>query len=76
MALRRRWSYLALFSALAVLGSACSGGSSEDASKSKADQTEAASPAPADTSAPAEATPTTVAADPAATATTAAAAAP
>jgi len=78
MALRRRWSYLALFSALAVIGSACSGGSSEDASKSKADQSQAASPAPADTSTPApESTPTTAAAaDPAATATTAAAAAP
>ena len=75
MALRRRWSYLALFSALALIGSGCSGGSSEDASKSKADQTEAASPAPAETSTPsAESTPTTVtAADPAATATTAAA---
>jgi ABC-type branched-subunit amino acid transport system substrate-binding protein len=75
MALRRRWSYLALFSALAVIGTACSGGSSEDASKSKADQSPTAA-APADTSTPsAEQTPAATPADPNATATTAAAAA-
>jgi len=43
MALRRRWSYVALFSTLAMLGAACSGGSSKEASK-KADNTQAASP--------------------------------
>ena len=78
MALRKRWSYLALLSALALVGAGCSGGSStEDSSQSKADQTEAASPAPAEESAPAadpSTEATTPAADPAATATTAAAA--
>ncbi|HET9771902.1 MAG TPA: ABC transporter substrate-binding protein, partial [Acidimicrobiia bacterium] len=53
MALRKRWSYLALLSALALVGAGCSGGSStEDSSQAKADQTEAASPAPAETPAP------------------------
>jgi ABC-type branched-subunit amino acid transport system substrate-binding protein len=69
MALRRRWSYVALFSTLAMLGAACSGGSSKEASK-KADNTQAASPAPntgastpsADNSS--AATPTTAAATP------------
>lgn len=57
MALRRRWSYLALFSALALIGTACSGGSSEDASK-KADQTPAAAPSgPTETPAPSAETP-------------------
>ncbi|HEV7865312.1 MAG TPA: ABC transporter substrate-binding protein, partial [Acidimicrobiia bacterium] len=50
--MRRRLSYLALFSALAVLGSACSGGSSKEASSTKADKTEAGAPAPNDTSTP------------------------
>ena len=57
MALRKRWSYLALFSALALVGAGCSGGSStDDSSASKADQTEAASPAPAETTPAPEAT--------------------
>jgi len=57
MALRRRWSYVALFSTLAMLGAACSGGSSKNASSSsKADKSEAASPAP-------NATPSTPSAD-------------
>ena len=46
MALRRRWSYVALFSTLAMLGAACSGGSNKEASSKKADNTQAASPAP------------------------------
>jgi ABC-type branched-subunit amino acid transport system substrate-binding protein len=45
MALRKR-SYVALLSALALIGGACSGGSSKQASKSSADKTEAASPGP------------------------------
>jgi len=44
MALHKR-SYVALLSALALIGGACSGGTSKEAS-SKADQAEAASPAP------------------------------
>ncbi|MDQ1491925.1 MAG: hypothetical protein QOJ23_4439, partial [Actinomycetota bacterium] len=68
MALHRRWSYVALFSTLAMLGVACSGGSSKEASK-KADNTQAASPAPStDASTPSadnsSATPTTAAAAP------------
>ncbi|MDQ1516790.1 MAG: branched-chain amino acid transport system substrate-binding protein [Actinomycetota bacterium] len=68
MALRRRWSYVALFSTLAMLGAACSGGSSKEASK-KADNTQAASPAPNASSStpsadPSAATPTTAAAAP------------
>jgi ABC-type branched-subunit amino acid transport system substrate-binding protein len=52
MAVRRR-TYVALLSTLALLGGACSGGSSKEASpKSKADQTEAAAPAPADPAVP------------------------
>lgn len=78
MALRKRWRYLAILSALALVGSGCSGGSStEDSSQSKADQTEAASPAPAEESAPAadpSTEATTPAADPGTTASTAAAA--
>src|SRR2546425_2953294 len=47
MALRRRWSYVALFSTLAMLGAACSGGSSKQgSSNSKSDTNAAASPAP------------------------------
>jgi branched-chain amino acid transport system substrate-binding protein len=47
MALRRRWRYVALLSTLAMLGAACSGGSSKQAStNSKADTNAAASPAP------------------------------
>jgi len=47
MALRRRWRYVALMSTLALLGGACSGGSSKHASSnSKADTSQAASPAP------------------------------
>jgi branched-chain amino acid transport system substrate-binding protein len=47
MALRRRWRYVALLSTLALLGGACSGGSSKNASsKSKADTSQAGSPAP------------------------------
>jgi len=47
MALRRRWRYVALMSTLALLGGACSGGSSKQASSnSKADTSQAASPAP------------------------------
>jgi ABC-type branched-subunit amino acid transport system substrate-binding protein len=85
MALRRRWSYLALFSALALVGTACSGGSTKEDASKKADQSQAASPsaAPADTSTPnAESAPATPAAadanagTPAATATAGAGAAP
>jgi|GEM_PF-3138754 len=47
MALRRRWRYVALMSTLALLGGACSGGSSKQASSnSKAETSPAASPAP------------------------------
>ncbi|HKN39404.1 MAG TPA: ABC transporter substrate-binding protein [Acidimicrobiia bacterium] len=45
--MRRRWSYVALFSTLAMLGAACSGGSSKQgSSNSKSDTNAAASPAP------------------------------
>ena len=64
MALHRRWSYLALFSALAMVGAACSGGTTKQDASKKADQAQAASPAPADTSTPsAESTPAAPAAD-------------
>jgi ABC-type branched-subunit amino acid transport system substrate-binding protein len=79
MALRRRFRYLALFSALAMLGTACSGGSTKEAASKKADQSQAASPsaAPADSSTPnAESTPAAPAAADANAATPAAAAAP
>src|SRR5882724_11478412 len=45
MALRKR-SYVALLSALALVGGACSGGSSKVASRSKGDKVEAGSPTP------------------------------
>jgi ABC-type branched-subunit amino acid transport system substrate-binding protein len=45
MALRRRWTYVALFSTLAMVGAACSGGSSKSASSKSADQTQNAAPA-------------------------------
>ena len=46
MVLRRRWTYVALFSTLAMIGAACSGGGSDKnaSSKSGADQTQAAAP--------------------------------
>ena len=52
MALSKR-SYVALLGTLALLGGACSGGSSKAATAKKADTTEAASPAPADAAVPA-----------------------
>jgi len=45
MALRRRWTYVAVFSTLAMLGSACSGGGSKNASSKAPDQPQAAAPA-------------------------------
>jgi ABC-type branched-subunit amino acid transport system substrate-binding protein len=75
MALRRRWSYIALFSALAMVGGACSGGSTKQDASKKADQTQAAAPAPDNSTPSAESNTPTPAADPNATATTAAGAA-
>ena len=57
MALRRRWSYLALFSAVAMVGAACSGGSTKEDASKKADQAQAAAPATPETPTPSVETP-------------------